>query len=113
MDVMDFEDHLPNRLDATTMTVGIARLTLRLPGNTSLKGKRKVVKSVIEKVRHKFRISVAEIGAQDKLQRAVFAMAVVGNDSRTINSVLDRAIDFVESMNVAELVEDEIDLFAL
>ncbi len=110
---MDFDKYSPDRLDNSTMTVGIARLTLRLPGNTSLKGKRKVVKSVIEKVRHKFRISVAEIGAQDTLQRAVFAMAVVGNDSRMINAVLDKAINYVESMNVAELVEDEIDLIAL
>ncbi len=110
---MNLDDYSPGRLDDTTMTVGIARLTLRLPGNTSLKGKRKVVKSVIEKVRHKFRISVAEIGSQDKLQSAVFAMAVVGNDSRMINAVLDKAINFVESMNVAELVEDEIDMIAL
>ncbi len=104
---LSYEGRRPN-----SMTVGIARFTLRLPGNTSLKGKRKVVRSVIEKVRYKFKLSVAEVGEQDVLQRAVLGMAVVGNDGRMINAILDKAINYVESLNIAELIDDEINLIA-
>jgi hypothetical protein len=95
------------------MTVGIARVTFRLHGNQSLKDKRKVVKSLVDKSRHRFNVSVAEVADQDVHQRAVIGVAVIGSDGRVLNSVLDHILDFMEAMGVADLVEREIELIPL
>jgi uncharacterized protein len=95
------------------MTVGIARIQFRLHGNQSLKDKRKVVKSLIEKSRHRFNVAVAEVEDQDLHQRATLAVAVIGSDGRVLNSVLDHIIDFMDSLNLADLVAHQIELIPL
>jgi uncharacterized protein len=95
------------------MTVGIARVTFRLHGNQSLKDKRKVVKSLVEKSRNRFGVSVAEVADQDVHQRATIGVAVIGNDGRTLNSLLDRVVDFMDSMGLAEMLDREIELIPL
>ena len=95
------------------MTVGIARLTFLLHEAQSLKDKRRVVKSMVEKSRHRFNVSVAEVDDQDKLQRAAIGVAVIGNDGRVLNSLLDRIIDFMVSLGLAELIDREIELIPL
>ena len=95
------------------MTVGIARLTFLLYEGQSLKDKRSIVKSIVEKTRHRFNVSVAEVAEQDKLQKAAIGVAVIGNDGRVLNSVLDRIIDFTISLGLAELVDREIELIPL
>jgi len=95
------------------MTVGIARVTFRLHGNDSLKEKRRVVKSLIDKSRHRFNVSVAEVADQDVHQKAVIGVAVIGSDGRVLNSLLDRIIDFMDSLGLAELTDREIELIPL
>ncbi|HOI94618.1 MAG TPA: DUF503 domain-containing protein [Syntrophobacter fumaroxidans] len=95
------------------MTVGVARVVFRLHGNQSLKDKRSVVKSLIEKSRHRFNVSVAEVADQDLHQKATIGIAVIGSDGRVINSVLDRIMAFMESLGLAELVAQEIELIPL
>jgi uncharacterized protein len=95
------------------MTVGIARIQFRLHGNQSLKEKRKVVKSLVEKSRHRFNVAVAEVEDQDVHQRATLGIAVVGNDGRLLNSVLDRVVDFMDSLSLADLIGHEIELIPL
>lgn len=95
------------------MTVGIARITFRLHGNQSLKAKRRVVKSLIDKSRHRFNVSVAEVADQDVYQRATIGVAVVGSDGPLLNSLLDRIVNYMESMHLADLVDHEIELIAL
>lgn len=95
------------------MTVGVARITFRLHGNHSLKEKRRVIKSIIEKSRHRFNVSVAEVADQDVHQRATVGVAVVGSDGRLLNSILDRIIAYMDSLQLADLVEHEIELIAL
>ncbi len=95
------------------MIVGIGTIVLRIPGNTSLKGKRKVVKGVITRLQNTFNASVAEIGANDSHQRAEIGLALVGNDRRWINSKLDKVLNFVEAMQVAEIVDSEMEIISL
>ncbi len=95
------------------MTVGVARVVFRLHGNDSLKEKRRVVKSIVEKSRHRFNVSVAEVGDQDVHQRTTIGVCVIGNDGRLLNSLLDRIIGFMDSLNLADLVEHEIELIPL
>jgi len=93
--------------------VGIARITFRLHGNQSLKEKRKVVKSLVEKSRHRFNVSVAEVADQNLHQRATIGVAVIGSDGRVLNSILDRIIDYMDSMNLADLIQREVELIPL
>ncbi len=95
------------------MTVGVARLAFRLYEIHSLKEKRSIVKSLIEKSRNRFNVSVAEVADQDVHQRAAIGIAVIGNDSRVLNSLLDRIIDFMETLGPAELVSREIELIPM
>jgi uncharacterized protein len=98
---------------ARTMTVGIARVTFMMHGNQSLKDKRRVVKSLVEKSRHRFNVSVAEVADQDVYQRATLGVAVIGSDGRVLNSLLDRIVDFMNSLHLADLVDHEIELIPL
>lgn len=92
------------------MVIGVLRVTLVIHDSHSLKDKRQVLKSVIEKVRGRFNVSVAETGANDLWQRAEIGIAAVGNDKAFVNSVLDRALNFIEGMHLAEVSDTGIEL---
>ena len=92
------------------MVVGVAKLTLRLPGNKSLKGKRKVIKSICERLRQRFNLAVAETDVQDVWQTGELGIVAVGNQTSYIDSKLDKAINFVEDMQVAEIVDIQREL---
>jgi len=55
----------------------------------------------------------AEVADQDRHQKAVLGVAVIGSDARVLNAVLDHILAFMESMGVADLVEREIELIPL
>ncbi|MBM3270290.1 MAG: DUF503 domain-containing protein [Candidatus Sericytochromatia bacterium] len=93
------------------MVVGTALIKLHIPGASSLKDKRSVVRSVVSRLRNEFSVSVAEVGDQDKWQIATIGMAYVSNDASHANEVLDKAIDFVETGHWdAEVVDTELEL---
>ena len=77
------------------MNVGVCKVRLRLPGNQSLKGKRRVVKSIIARVAGKFDVSIAEVDDNDLWQVATLGMSYVSNDNRHANEVLSRIVDFI------------------
>ncbi|MGD8437311.1 MAG: DUF503 domain-containing protein, partial [Syntrophobacterales bacterium] len=85
-------------------------LSLRLHGNQSLKGKRKVIKSICERLRQRFNLAVAETDAQDLWQAGEVALVAVGNQGSYIDSKLDKAINFVEDMQLAEIVDVQREL---
>jgi uncharacterized protein YlxP (DUF503 family) len=95
------------------MVIGIGIITLRLHECRSLKAKRKIVKSVISQMRNKFNASVAEIGSNDIYQRAQIGYSLVGNDKRVINSKLDKAVNLVDAMGLAEIIDTEMELIIL
>jgi len=70
------------------MHVGVLRLTFHLPAARSLKEKRSSVRRFRDRVRSRFDVSIAEVGAQDLLQRAVFGVCVVSSDATVCDSVL-------------------------
>ena len=95
------------------MTVGVARITFRLHGNQSLKDKRRVVKSLIEKSRNRFNVSVAEVADQDLHQRATIAVAGVSADGGLVNAILDKIIAYMDSLHLADLADHEIELIPM
>jgi uncharacterized protein YlxP (DUF503 family) len=93
------------------MIVGVARFRLRLPENSSLKGKRGVVKSLCARIQGEFRVAAAEVDEQDVWQIAEIGVACVSNDRRHADAVLDRVLRFVESTRLdLELLDVETEL---
>lgn len=78
------------------MNVGILKAHLHMQGITSLKEKRRIIKSLIGRLKSRFNISIAEVDHQDNKIYAVLGMAVVSNDTRFINQQLDKIIDFMK-----------------
>ena len=79
------------------MIVGVMTAQLYLHGITSLKDKRHIVKSLIERLKSRFNISISEVDHNDLKTSAVIAMAVVSNDARFVNQQLDKIIDFMRN----------------
>jgi uncharacterized protein len=98
------------QLASPTMIVAAACITLIIPENDSLKGKRKVVKSLIEKVRHKFEAAVAEVGDNDLWQKARIGVALVGNDSQLLNTRLSQIMKYMENQHLAEIIDAQVEL---
>jgi len=95
------------------MIVAAAHITLHLHGNNSLKGKRQVVRSLIEKVRHRFAVSIAEVDSQDKWQRAELGLAVAGNDEKLLSQLVDQVLQFMENQHLAEIIDSHLELVHL
>ena len=79
------------------MNVGVSKITLRLPENQSLKGKRRVITSLCTRVRNKFNVSVAEVDHHDSWQLATLGVSCVSNNSRHAEEVLSSVFSFIES----------------
>jgi uncharacterized protein len=83
--------------------VGVLRLTLHLPEPGSLKSKRHLVRSAIDRVRARFNVSIAEVAENDLWQRSVLGVAAVGNDQGFVNEALDKVAAFVASMHGGQI----------
>jgi uncharacterized protein YlxP (DUF503 family) len=92
------------------MVIGVCQLDFRIPENQSLKGKRHVLRKMIDRVRHQFNVAISEVGDNDLWQRGQIGICAVGNDRRHINSSLDKVIDFIEKMNLVEMVRTEMEI---
>jgi uncharacterized protein YlxP (DUF503 family) len=93
------------------MVVGVLKLTLFLPENHSLKGKRGVLNKIRARVSNTFNVSIAECDAQDLWQRAVLGVSQIGPDAAYVDGTLRQVVRFVEDLHVAEIGEDSIELF--
>lgn len=92
------------------MILGSCIVTLRAEWVHSLKEKRMVLKSIIEKAKNKFNISIAEVDSQDMHQELVIGFCCVSNETAHADSILDHVISFIENNTDAEVtkVEKEI-----
>ena len=78
------------------MALGLLTLHLRLPGCSSLKEKRSRLKPLLARLHREFNISAAEVDFQDKWQETLIACAVVSNDIRQNQRLLQHIVDWVE-----------------
>ncbi len=78
------------------VNVGVGTVSLRLPENMDLKGKRMVVKSLIGRVKNRFDVSVAEVSDNDMWQLATIGFCCISNNKRHSNEVLSKVIAFIE-----------------
>ncbi len=94
------------------MIIGVLSLDIRLHGNDSLKGKRKVALSLKQKLKNKFNVAVAEVEALDVHQRLVIAVVTVANETKAVESRLAKVLNLVEAIDPGELVNCETEIFS-
>ena len=92
------------------MVIGICHLDFIIHENSSLKGKRRVLKKIFNRVREKFNVSIAEVGDNDKWKRSQVGFCIVGNEKRHVNSSLDKVMNFIDDLNLVEILDSEIEI---
>lgn len=95
------------------MIVGAAVVELHIHGSQSLKQKRGVVRSIVQRVRNRFNVSVAEIGGQGTWQVAVLGIVTTGSDRRRVRELLQRTLVFVEDLHLAEVTGGDFELLEM
>ena len=93
------------------MIIGACTIELYLPGNGSLKGKRRVLKSLINRLRREFNVSVAEVDCQDLWQTARLGVVCVSNGSDYVHGLLTKVVHWIEHNRLdVEIVDYQIEI---
>jgi uncharacterized protein YlxP (DUF503 family) len=92
------------------MTIGVLQLEISIHDAMSLKDKRRVVKSIKDRIAHGHNVSIAEVGALDEHRRSIIGMAMVSNDSKYVEGALSKLVDFVRGVPQVDLVDYQIEL---
>jgi uncharacterized protein YlxP (DUF503 family) len=92
------------------MIVGSLRVRLLIRESRTLKDKRQVVRSIKDRLRNNFNISVAEVEAQDHRQLAILAMAMVSNEADHIRNSFDQIVNVLRGHPVAELIDHQVEV---
>jgi uncharacterized protein YlxP (DUF503 family) len=92
------------------VVIGVLRITLFLSESGSLKGKRRILRSIKDRLRSQFNVSVAEVGYQDLWQKAELAVALAATDREFADRVLQTILGKVESWRLAEVIDVEVEI---
>jgi hypothetical protein len=92
------------------MIVGICSVELRLAENHDLKGKRQVLKSIKDRVRNRFNVSIAEVDDLDAWQRSTLGMACVSKDRDVVERTLAHVATFVEDLGLASVESVHVEI---
>jgi uncharacterized protein YlxP (DUF503 family) len=92
------------------MIVGTLRVRLLIREARTLKDKRQVVKSIKDRLRNAFNVSIAEVDAQDNRQLAELGMAMVSNETHHLKVALGQMVEALRSHPIAELLDYELDV---
>jgi hypothetical protein len=90
------------------MQVGCCSIKFFLHGNRSLKEKRRVIRTIKDRLKNKFNISVSEIGHQDVWQTLHLGIVAVNSDPKYLEGQMNRVVDAVEQMHLAEITDCQI-----
>lgn len=86
------------------MIIGICTCEIFIFKANSLKSKRSVVKSIIEKSKNRFNISIAEVGENDKWQKSIIAFSTISNDQKIVEETIEKVINFFDSYSEIEII---------
>ncbi len=78
---------------------------------TSLKEKRQVIKSIIERLKNRFNISIAEVGCQDALRRAEIGLALVSNETVCLEKVMGKVVNFIEMDGRVQIINIDKEIY--
>ncbi len=88
------------------MVIGVCRVTLHLPASHSLKDKRQVVRSLLERLRNRFNIAVAEVDDQDRWQIVTLGLVCVSNSAVVADEVLTHVQEYIEHVRLDAMVTE-------
>jgi uncharacterized protein YlxP (DUF503 family) len=92
------------------MVVGTLQVRLLIRESRTLKDKRQVVRSIKDRLRNAFNVSVAEVDEEDHRQLAVLGMAMVGNEVKFVRNCLEKIVTILRSHPIAEFVNHEMEV---
>ena len=93
------------------MHIGVCMLKFRLPENGSLKGKRQVLKSIVERVKNRYNVSIAEVDDHDTWQLISLGITCVSNSASHANEVLSKVVNFIQNSKFdVEMLDYEIEI---
>jgi len=93
------------------MHIGVCMLKFRLPENGSLKGKRQVLKSIIERVKNRYNVSIAEVDDHDSWKLMSLGITCVSNSAPHANEVLSKVVNFIQNSKFdVEMLDYEIEI---
>lgn len=95
------------------MFIAVGRLSFHLAGNSSLKGKRSIIRKIMDRASVKFNISIAEVAANDEHRRAIIGVSVIGNSSAHVDSSMAKVVNFIVGLGAAQLVSQKTEVIAL
>jgi uncharacterized protein YlxP (DUF503 family) len=87
------------------MIVGIQECRCRVIGSASLKDKRRVIKSGLDRIRHRFNLTVAEVDYQNDRQLTTLAMVGVGSGKHVVEQELQQALRLLENLDGLEVLD--------
>lgn len=93
------------------MIIGSLSIRLAIRSSRSLKDKRRIIKSLKDRIRNKFNVSISETNAQDSLKSSEISIAMVGTDKQYVNSVLSSLINSFRFFPQVDIVDYELELF--
>ncbi len=92
------------------MHLGYCSLKFFLHGNDSLKGKRKVIRAIKDRLKNKFNVSIAEVGDQDVWQNIHLGIAAVNSDAQYLDGLFKQMVNFVDNMHLAEMTHCQTEI---
>lgn len=93
------------------MHIGFCKIKLYLPESQSLKEKRRVIKSIIARLKNRFNVAIAEIEAQDVHQSAILGAVTVANEVKFVDKILAQCVKFIEENSSVVLIDYETEFF--
>ena len=90
------------------MIVGIMTIELFIPVSDSLKSKRFAIKSIKERLKNRFNVSISEVDNNDKWQRATLGVAMVSNETKYIESNLSKILNYILCDHRVEVLDSKI-----
>ena len=95
------------------MVIGCCSIKFYLHGNNSLKGKRRVVRAIKDRLKNDFNVSVAEVGNQDVWQSLHIGISAVSSDKPSRDGLMAKVVDAIDRMNLAEIVDYKIEILSM
>lgn len=95
------------------MLIAACLIELSLPESDSIKDKRRVVRAVKDRLRHRFNVSAAEVDDQDDRHSVCIGCVMVGIDPRHLRAQMEKAVEYVEGLGLAEVVSDDIEVLRI
>ena len=86
------------------MHVAAAKVSIHIPASQSLKDRRRVVRSLVDRTQSKFNAAVAEVGGQGTWQVAELGVSVVSSSTTHAGEMLDRVVRFIEELSPEAIV---------